>query len=229
MNGLEEVTERAARVLDACRTASVRSGRPEDAVALVAACKTQPRERALAVLDAGVRHLGENRVQEAEEKWAEGVPGGAELHLIGTLQRNKARRAVSLFETVQSCDSVALARRLSDVADSKPMHVLLEVNVSGEASKSGFAPDELRREIDEVLALPNLVVDGLMTIAPLAPSPEHARPVFRSLRELSEELRGCFPSLGGELSMGMTDDYEVAIAEGSTMVRVGRAIYGRRA
>jgi pyridoxal phosphate enzyme (YggS family) len=197
-------------------------------VCLIAVSKTVPRERALAVLEAGVGDLGENRVQEADEKWGGPGPPPARLHMVGRLQRNKARRAVELFGAIHSCDSHRLAERLSLVGEGRRVPVLLEVNVGGEASKAGFTAAELRGAFEALVALPNLRLLGLMTVAPATRDPEDARGCFVSLRRLGEELRRLSPSLGAELSMGMTDDFEVAIEEGATMVRVGRAIYGAR-
>lgn len=229
MSAYRDAAERAARVLDRCRDAAIRSGRGAGAVTLVAACKTQPRERALAVLDAGIRDLGENRVQEAEEKWREAPPEGVRLHMIGRLQRNKARRATALFDLVQSCDSLALARRLATGAVGDRVRVLLEVNVSGEETKAGFSPADLRESLPLLLGVEGLSVEGLMTVAPASADPEGNRRYYAALRGLSEELRSRHAALGPALSMGMTDDYEIAIEEGATIVRVGRAMYGERA
>ena len=228
MSAYRDVAENAARVLDRCREAAVRSARDADAVTLVAACKTQPRERAVAVLEAGVRDLGENRVQEAEEKWGQAPPAGARLHMIGRLQRNKAGRAAALFDLIQSCDSLALARRLATVAAGDMVRVLLEVNVSGEETKAGFSPADLREALPLLLSVEGLCVEGLMTVAPASGDPVRNRPYFAALRDLSEDLRSRHAALGPALSMGMTDDYPVAIDEGATTVRVGRAIYGER-
>ncbi|MDQ3327582.1 MAG: YggS family pyridoxal phosphate-dependent enzyme [Chloroflexota bacterium] len=228
MSQYDEIAARAERVLDRCRAASRRSGRAEDAVILVAVAKTQPLDRARAVLAAGVRDIGENRVQEAQEKWGGPERARVRLHLVGGLQRNKARSAVALFDVVHSCDSLRLADRLSRMVGAGSLDVLLEVNVAGEPQKAGFAPMALRREIELLAALPGLQLRGLMTIAPATQSSEAARPHFAALRQLSDELRGQHPALGENLSMGMTDDFEAAIEEGATLVRVGRAIYGER-
>ncbi|MDP9379267.1 MAG: YggS family pyridoxal phosphate-dependent enzyme [Chloroflexota bacterium] len=224
-----DIVQNALRVRERCREAASRSGRPPNAVTLIAAAKTQPLERVLAALEAGVLDIGENRVQEAEEKWTPTAREEVRLHLIGRLQRNKARKATRLFDLIHSCDTPALAQRLSEVSEGRAIEILIEVNVSGEASKAGFAPHVLREEIHALGVLPNLALRGLMTIAPAASDPERSRPFFEALRALSDKLRGLLPTLGQELSMGMTDDYEVAIEEGATMVRVGRAIFGERA
>lgn len=189
-------------------------------------------------------HCGENRVQEAEAKITalRGQAHAPQWHLIGHLQRNKARRAAMLFDYIHSLDSVALAHALNraraEQPDMPPLPVLLQVNVSGEASKSGFIlyggtaspqlPD-FHAAVAAISRLPHLTVQGLMTIAPYSPDPEQARPIFRQVRLLREHLREAFPQLEwAQLSMGMSDDFEVAIAEGATMVRVGRAIFGER-
>ena len=228
MSAHPDVVESARRVLHNCAEAAARAGRAHDEITLIAACKTQELHRALAVAEAGVLDLGENRVQEAAGKWSGPERARVSLHMLGRVQRNKARKAVGLFDLIHSCDSLPLARRLSEVAAGRRVRVLLEVSIAGEESKAGFSPEELRRAMPEITALQGLEPAGLMTIAPAAPTAEHSRPVFARLRELSVELRRLHPSLGPELSMGMTNDYEVAINEGATMVRVGRGIYGER-
>jgi pyridoxal phosphate enzyme (YggS family) len=173
--------------------------------------------------------LGENRVQEAAAKVAE-VPG-ATWHLVGPLQSNKARLATMLFAVIQTVGSVRLARRLGAAAAElgrAPLPVLLQVNVDADPSKAGFALDELPSACPELLGVTGIRVDGLMTVGRLVDSAEAARPTFAALRALSLELRDRWPALGPELSMGMTDDFEVAVEEGATIVRVGRAIFGER-
>ncbi len=172
--------------------------------------------------------LGENRVQEAEAKWGNTREPGLILHMIGQLQRNKVRRALALFDTIHSCDSLEVARRISDLVGDRSATVLLQVNVAAEPTKAGFSPAELRAQLAHITTLPGLKLGGLMTIAPAFGDAERARPVFEALRLLSDELRAEHPALGDDLSMGMTDDYEVAIEEGATIVRIGRAIYGER-
>jgi pyridoxal phosphate enzyme (YggS family) len=160
------------------------------------------------------------------------VPG-ARWHLIGSLQSNKARRALETFDVIESVDSPDLAQRLARVAaEVRPgqvMPILLQVNVDGDPAKAGFAAADLERELPAILALPGLRVDGLMTIGQQVGEPEAARPTFVALRGLGARLRVANPTLGPELSMGMTDDFEVAVEEGATIVRVGRAIFGARA
>jgi pyridoxal phosphate enzyme (YggS family) len=223
---------RAARsqILEGIAEACERVGRDAAAVTLVAVSKTVPPERLVAAVAAGLTILGENRVQEAVSK-AAAVPG-ASWHLVGPLQSNKARRAVETFEMIQSVDSVHLATRLdrlaAELGPSKRLTVLLQVNVDDDASKAGLSPADLEASLPEILALPGLEVRGLMTIGRLVDSAEAARPTFRALRSLSERLRPRQPGLGPELSMGMSDDFPVAVEEGATIVRVGRALFGER-
>jgi pyridoxal phosphate enzyme (YggS family) len=218
-----------SRVLDTIADAAARAGRSPDAVTLVAVSKTVPADRLRAAVAAGLTTLGENRVQEGEAK-APLVPG-ATWHLVGPLQSNKARRALATFAVIQAVDSVEIAMRLDTVAaamgiDRHP--VLLQVNVDQDPGKAGFDPDSLRVAADTLDALVHLDVRGLMTIGRLAASPEDARPTFVALRELSARVRADWPGLGAELSMGMSDDYAIAVEEGATIVRVGRAIFGSR-
>lgn len=217
-------------VLGRIAAAAERAGRDPASVALVAVCKTVPAERVRAAVAAGLDLLGENRVQEAAAKIPE-VPG-ALWHLVGPLQANKARRAVELFDLVETLDGLDLARRLDRIAGEvrpgRPLPVLVQVNVADDPAKAGFAPADVLGALPGLLALPNLRVAGLMTIGRLAATPEEARPTFRALRELSESLRAGNPALGAGLSMGMTDDYEAAVEEGATIVRVGRALFGAR-
>lgn len=232
--GLEREVERftAARaaVLDRIAAACGRAGRHPRDVTLVAVSKTVPADRLRAAVAAGLTVLGENRVQEAAAK-APAVPG-ATWHLVGPLQANKARRAVELFAAIQSVDSPALARRLDRIAGEvrpgAPLPVLLQVNVDADPGKSGFDPGELDAALPELLALAGLRVDGLMTIGRLVARAEDARPTFRALRDLGEALRARYPTLGPALSMGMSEDFEVAVEEGATIVRVGRALFGER-
>lgn len=221
-----------AEVLERMAAACARSGRAADAATLVAISKTVPVERLRLAQAAGHDLLGENRVQEAAGK----VPllGPSSWHLVGHLQKNKAAKAVELFDAIESVDSLALATRLDRLAGERgsrsggQLPVYLQVNVDGDPAKAGFMADALERELADVLALPDLEVRGLMTVGWLTAGATEARPTFARLRELSERLRGMDPRLGAGLSMGMTDDYEVAIEEGSTLVRVGRALFGER-
>ena len=223
------------RVQDRIASAAARAGRDAAAITLVAVSKTHPVEALVAAYELGVRHFGENRVEEAATKLpafrqAIGDPTVV-FHMIGHLQSRKAPAAVALFDCVHSVDSVKLAQRLSRFA-SKSLPILLEVNVSGEESKYGFdgaRRDELFSAVETILQLPDLQLDGLMTMAPVVEDTEQARPVFRALRELRDEIAARYPGLKlPHLSMGMTDDFEVAIEEGATLVRIGRAIFGVR-
>jgi pyridoxal phosphate enzyme (YggS family) len=232
-HNLRIVQERIAR-------AAEESGRTADAVTLVAVTKTHPVAVIEAARAAGLVHLGENRVQEAEEKFAE--PGGEVagfvprsgliLHLIGTLQRNKARRAATFFDRIDSVDRIDLVEALERhraESGAPPLPVLIEVNVSGEASKSGVAPAELDRLAAAVRAAPHLAPRGLMTIAPFEATEPELRRVFARLRELRDGLAARDPQAGWTaLSMGMSGDYEAAILEGATEVRLGTALFGPR-
>jgi pyridoxal phosphate enzyme (YggS family) len=251
-----------ARIADAAR----RSERRPEEITLVGVTKTHPPEAVAEALAAGLVDCGENRVQEAEAKIEVLAAERARItwHLIGHLQRNKASKAAALFDMIQSVDSLRLAETLdrafedrgskiedrglqpdsilhprSSIFDALPLPILLQVNVSGEESKEGFALadwetrpavlDAFLADVEALLALPHLRVAGLMTIAPWGDDPEVARPTFRSARRLRERLAQRFPQADwSTLSMGMTDDYAVAIEEGATLVRIGRAIFGAR-
>jgi pyridoxal phosphate enzyme (YggS family) len=229
MSDQRALADARARVLDRIAEACARVARDPAEVTLVAVSKTVPPERLVAAVDAGLTTLGENRVQEAEAK-VPAVPG-ATWHLIGPLQSNKARRALATFDVIESVDSLELARRLDRLAaesGSAPRPILLQVNVDADEAKAGFAPAELERDLPDVLALERLEVRGLMMVGRLVASPEDARPTFVALRELRDRLRADRPRLGPELSMGMSDDYPIAVEEGATIVRVGRALFGAR-
>ncbi|MBC7249786.1 MAG: YggS family pyridoxal phosphate-dependent enzyme [Anaerolineae bacterium] len=221
------------RVQERIASAAERVGRDPAEVILVAVSKTHPPETIRAAYELGLRHFGENRVEEAVGKIGE-LPQDITWHMVGHLQSRKAALAVKLFDIIHSVDSVKLARRLDRFCteEGRTMPVLLEVNVSGETSKYGFPIADragLEAAIAEMLKLPQVRIEGLMTMAPIVPDPEDARPVFRGLRELRDELAHKFPQIEWRhLSMGMTDDFEVAIEEGATMVRIGRAIFGPR-
>ncbi len=210
--------------------AAARSGRPAERVTLVGVTKTVAADVVAAAVAQGLHDLGENRVQEAQAKIAAVGRAAARWHLIGHLQRNKAGRAVELFDRVHSVDDAELAEALSRraVAAGRALPVLVEVNVAGEASKFGVAPTELEALLERVAAQPGLRLDGLMTVGPPVDEPGAARPVFARLRELRERARERLGLELAELSMGMSGDYEVAVEEGSTMVRVGTALFGAR-
>jgi pyridoxal phosphate enzyme (YggS family) len=218
---LQKIAANLREVERQIAAAAERAGRSPEEVTLVAITKGLPPEAIRAAVDAGIQHIGENRVQEASAKVARISDLGLRptWHMVGHLQRNKAKTAVGVFDIIHSVDSLRLAETLNAVAASA-LPVLLQVNVSGEATKGGISLAELSVAANDIGRLSNLTMQGLMTIAPLGSDPEEARPVFRRLRELRD-------SLGLEhLSMGMTDDFEVAIEEGATMVRIGRAIFG---
>ncbi|HEY5630443.1 MAG TPA: YggS family pyridoxal phosphate-dependent enzyme [Candidatus Limnocylindrales bacterium] len=210
--------------------AAARAGRDPAEVTLVAVSKTVPEERVRAAVAAGLTVLGENRVQEGAAKAAD--VAGATWHLLGPLQANKARRAVEAFDVLEAVGSLEIARRLDrlagEVRPGRPLPVLLQVNVAGDPAKSGFDEASVEADLGALADLPNLRLDGLMTIGRLVATAEEARPTFRALRALSARLRAREPRLGAALSMGMSDDYEVAVEEGSTIVRVGRALFGER-
>jgi len=195
----------------------------------LAVSKTRPPDVVSAAADLGLLVFGENKVQEAKAKIPL-CPGKLRWHFIGHLQSNKCRDAVQLFQMIQSVDRLSLAQEINKraVEAGKTMPVLLEVNLAGEASKSGYAPKQLLAEVTEINALPRLEIHGLMTVPPWTPDAETSRPHFRKLRELKEE---CEQKLGAplpHLSMGMSGDFEVAIEEGATMVRIGTALFGPR-
>jgi PLP dependent protein len=262
---MQTISARIDQVQERVAAAARRAGRTPAEVLLVGVTKTHPAEMITAALAAGLHDFGENRVQEAEPKIAALDRERANItwHLIGHLQSNKAKRAAGLFDLIHSVDSLHLAQVLSrtegktrdkrqqttdEIASvqapvspllSPALPILLQVNVSGEASKEGFdlagweqCPTQLDAflgQVEQILALPGLAVHGLMTIAPWGDDPEAARPTFRSVRRLRDALAQRFPAADWTaLSMGMTDDFEVAIEEGATIVRVGRAIFGER-
>ena len=215
------------------RSAALKAGRDPGAVRLVVVTKTVGPEKVMEAVCAGALILGENRVQEAAAKMdaltGRRIPAGVEWHLIGTLQKNKAKHAVGIFKLIHSIDSVELAREVDRQAEKRGLvqRVLLEVNIADEASKHGFAPEEVRQAAKEVSALANISLDGLMCVPPFTNKPEESRPYFIRLRGLLDEINGQGFNLT-ELSMGMTQDYEVAAQEGATLVRVGTAIFGAR-
>jgi pyridoxal phosphate enzyme (YggS family) len=214
------------RIADAC----ARAGRDPTGVTLVAVSKTVPAGRVRAAVEAGLTTLGENRVQEGEEKAA--AVTGATWHLVGPLQSNKAKRALQVFDVIQTVDTVALAERLdrlaAEVRPGPRVPVLLQVNVDRDPAKAGFDPEALAGVLPSFDGLGHLDVRGLMTVGRLVERAEEARPTFAGLRELSQRLRAGWPGLGPELSMGMTDDFAIAVEEGATIVRVGRALFGER-
>ncbi len=219
---LEAVQERVA-------DAVAKSGRSPDAVQLIAVSKKQDAEKVREAFDAGQSIFGESRVQEARVKIPL-LPSAMRWHFMGNLQKNKIRHALPLFELFHSIDSLTLAEDMERIADEEGVRprVLLEVNVAGEGSKIGFSPLRLREEMDRLLPLSRVEIDGLMTIPPFASEAEDSRRYFVTLRELRDELESEFAVKLPQLSMGMSNDYAVAIEEGATLVRVGTAIFGGR-
>jgi hypothetical protein len=213
------------RVAAAC----ARAGRDPSSVTLVTVSKGHPADVVRAAADLGVFLFGESRVQEAKIKISQ-CPGRLQWHLIGHLQSNKCRDAVHFFAMIQSVDSLALAREINKWAEksAKTMPVLLEVNVAGESSKFGYSPENLLLELKEINALPKIEVHGLMTVAPWTPEAEKVRPVFRRLGELKRQCEEILGAPLPHLSMGMTGDFEVAVEEGATMIRLGSAVLGPR-
>ncbi len=209
--------------------AAARSGRSADSVQLIAVSKKQDGEKVRAAFDAGQPIFGESRVQEARAKIPL-LPAAVRWHFIGHLQKNKIRHALHLFELFHSIDSLELARDVERIAAEEGVRprVLLEVNVAGEGSKIGFAPETLRSEMESLLELNRVQIEGLMAIPALASEPQASRSYFVLLRELRDELESEFRLNLPQLSMGMSNDYEIAIEEGATFVRVGTAIFGGR-
>jgi pyridoxal phosphate enzyme (YggS family) len=214
-----------AQIADAAR----KSGRSLDDIELLAVSKTHEVEKVRAAFDAEQQLFGESRVQEARAKIPL-LPSALRWHFVGRLQKNKIRHALPLFELFHSVDSLSLARDMNRIAEEEGLYprVLLEVNVAGEGSKIGFAPDALRMEMEALLALSRLTIEGLMTIPPFAAEAEESRPYFVALRELRDRFAAQFQIALPQLSMGMSGDFAIAIEEGTTLVRVGTAIFGKR-
>ncbi len=221
--------ENLASIQQRINAACQRVGRDAASVTLLAVSKTHPPEAIREAVECGQLLFGENKIQEAKAKIPL-CPGKARWQFIGHLQSNKVRDAVELFEMIQGVDSLSLAREISKRAEqaAKTMPILLEVNVAGEASKFGYAPDKLLAELNQLNALPRIEIHGLMAIPPFTPLPEKARPYFQKLRELKLQCEQILGAPLPHLSMGMSGDFEVAIEEGSTMVRVGTALFGER-
>jgi hypothetical protein len=226
----ETVEQRVTDVLNVIGEAAARAGRDAGEVTVVAVSKRHPAEAVIAAREAGLRVFGENKVQEAEDK----IPdvAGVRWHLVGHLQRNKAKRAVELFELIHSLDSVRLANALDRLGQERgaPVEALVEINAAEEPSKHGFHWDELDEVIPELAGRSGLAIRGLMTMPPLFDDPEQSRPYFQRLRGAAERIaeRGLAGVSMDHLSMGMTNDYPVAVEEGATLVRVGTAIFGPR-
>jgi pyridoxal phosphate enzyme (YggS family) len=222
------VEDNLKKIWERITKAALRVGRNPEEIELVAVTKTVPQEKIQQALEAGVGILGENRVQEALQKQPL-FPAETKWHLIGHLQRNKVRNVVGRFDLIHSLDSFPLALEINkqSLKQGRTIDTLIQVNVAGEASKFGIKPEELERFVTQVLELPGVKIKGLMTIAPYTPNPETVRPVFRRLKELNDQLSRMGVS-AKYLSMGMSNDFEVAIEEGANLVRIGSSIFGKR-
>ena len=226
---MSAIAENLKRVQDCIANAANRSGRSADAVTLIVVTKTWSADVVQQVVDAGAGVLGESRVQEAQHK-VKAVTGPVSWHLVGHLQRNKVKVALPLFDLIHSVDTLRLANEISRraVRENAAVRVLVQVNTSGEASKFGASPEEVPDLVGQIDELEGVAVAGLMTIGAFEPDPETVRPNFAALREIGDRIAVHKPHVTA-LSMGMTGDFEVAIEEGATMVRVGTAIFGQRA
>ena len=226
---MNSIAENLDRVRGQIASAAAKSGRSADDVELVAISKTHPAEKVREAIEAGQNLFGESRVQEARAKIPE-LPSSIHWHFVGHLQKNKIRHALPLFEMIHSVDSLALSQDIHRIAEEQGLYprLLLEVNVAGEGSKFGFSPENLRDQMEELLALSRLSIVGLMIIPPLAKEPEACRKFFIRLRELRDQLQTEFRIDLAQLSMGMTQDFAIAVEEGATLVRVGTAIFGER-
>ena len=226
---MTSIAENLDRVQEQIASAAATSGRSADDVELVAITKTHPTEKVREAIEAGQTLFGESRVQEARAKIPD-LSSNIRWHFVGHLQKNKVRQALPLFEMIHSVDSLALAQDINRIAEEEGLYprVLLEVNVAGEGSKFGFAPDYLHEQMEALLALPRLSIEGLMCIPPLAVESEDSRKFFVQVRELRDSLEEEFSMKLPQLSMGMTQDFVIGIDEGATLVRVGTAIFGER-
>lgn len=224
-----DIAQNFAAIRERIAAACARVSRDPKTVTLVAVSKGHPPESIRAAAEAGHTVFGENRVQEAKAKIPH-CPGRARWHMIGHLQSNKARDAVNLFEMIESVDSLSLATEVNKWAEksAKTMPLLLEVNVAGESSKFGYNPEALLAELMQINALPKIELRGLMTMAPWTQEAEKVRPVFRRLRELKEKCEQILGAPLPHLSMGMSGDFEMALEEGATIVRIGTALFGTR-
>jgi PLP dependent protein len=226
---MPSIAENLERVCEQIAQAAAQAARAIDEIEVVAITKTHPAEKVREAIEAGQTLFGESRVQEARAKIPE-LPSNLRWHFVGHLQKNKIRHALPLFELFHGVDSLALAQELNRIAADEGMHprVLLEVNVAGEGSKFGFSTDKLREQMEELLALQRLSILGLMTIPPLADKAEASRRYFVELRQLRDRIQTEFHVDLPQLSMGMTQDFPIAVEEGATLVRVGTAIFGER-
>jgi pyridoxal phosphate enzyme (YggS family) len=226
---MSSILDNLERVREQIAQAAAKAGRDVKDVELVAITKTHPAEKVREAVEAGQTLFGESRVQEARAKIPE-LSSNIRWHFVGHLQKNKVRLALPLFEMIHSVDSLALAQDINRIAEEEGLYprVLLEVNVGGEGSKFGFVPDDLRKQMEALLTLSRLSIEGLMCIPPLAVESEDSRKVFVEVRELRDSLEKEFNMKLPELSMGMTQDFAIGIGEGATLVRVGTAIFGER-
>ena len=226
---MEETAIRLAQVRELMADAARKSGRTAEQIELVAVSKTHAAEKVQEAIEAGQLLFGESRVQEARAKIPL-LPSRLRWHFIGHLQKNKIRHALPLFELFHGIDSLVLAQEMERIAEEEGMRprVLLEVNVAGEASKHGFSPEALRRDLEAALSLGRLTIEGLMTLPPFTPEAEASRQYFIALRKLRDQLEAEFDVRLPQLSMGMSGDFPIAIEEGATLVRVGTAIFGER-
>ena len=226
---MSSIAENLERVREQIIRAAAKSGRSADGIELVAISKTHSAERVREAVEAGQSLFGESRIQEARVKIPE-LSSNLRWHFVGHLQKNKVRQALPLFEMMHGVDSLALAQDINRVAEEEGVYprILLEVNVAGEGSKFGFAADLLREQMEGLLALPRVSIEGLMCIPPLAEEAEASRKYFVQLRELRDSLEKEFDLRLPHLSMGMTQDFWIAVEEGATLVRVGTAIFGER-
>jgi PLP dependent protein len=226
---MASIAKNLERVHEQIAQAATKAGRLADDVELVAISKTHDAEKVREAIEARQTLFGESKVQEARAKIPD-LPSSIHWHFVGHLQKNKIRHALPLFELIHGVDSLALAEDINRIAEEDGLHprVLLEVNVAGEGSKFGFQPEKLYSEMESLLALPRLSILGLMCIPPIAEEAEASRKYFVHLRELRDRLQAKFHVDLAQLSMGMTQDYPVAVEEGATLVRVGTAIFGER-
>ena len=226
---MSSVDDNLDRVREQISAAAAKSGRTPNDVELVAITKTHPAESVREAIEAGQILFGESRVQEARAKIPE-LPSNCRWHFVGHLQKNKVRHALPLFEMFHGIDSLALAQDINRIADEEGLYhrILLEVNVAGEGRKFGFAPEALGEQMEALLALPRLSIEGLMCIPPLAMESEDSRKFFVQVRKLRDSLERKFTLKLPQLSMGMTQDFAIGIEEGASLVRVGTAIFGER-
>ncbi|HVL26053.1 MAG TPA: YggS family pyridoxal phosphate-dependent enzyme [Thermomicrobiales bacterium] len=230
LSSTEHLAQNITEIRQRVAVAADKAGRDPEAITIVAVSKTFPRESVDAAYELGLRHFGENRVQEVRAKFETPPPDDARVHLIGPLQTNKARQAIRVVHRIETVDRVSLIETLARELDKlgQAMSVLLQVNIAGEAQKSGCAPEDAAALLTQMATHPAIRCEGLMTMAPYVADPQVVRPVFAGLRQLRDELQEASGAALPVLSMGMSGDFPIAIEEGATHVRVGRAIFGER-